>query len=104
MTSRVRDAIGGIGGQNPICARVQGWLVGAEGAGNIRLWTDGPSYYDPDDYWGDAHRGPGVVHLTQGAFDDDVVRETLIHEALHQLGYNHGGVMDDLVAGCMGDS
>lgn len=53
------------------------------------MWTMGPPDYSPEDAYGDAHPGPGVVHLTLNAFVGETnyeLQRTLIHEAVHRMG------------------
>lgn len=88
--SRSLGMIGGINaGADPRCSQIQQQLGADHAAGNIRLWTDGPAEYHPNNYYGDRHNGPGVSHVTQNAFQSNTsLQATLIHETAHAWGWS----------------
>jgi hypothetical protein len=72
-----------------MCGMIKQRLLDDYSAGNIRVWTEGPPDYSPEDNYGDRHNGPGVTHITGLALTTNWnLQATLVHETAHAFGYS----------------
>lgn len=90
---------------DPRCAAIMAQSAQDAQDGKIRMWTEGPTGYDPrvDPYAGDRHNTAGVTHVTPNAWVDNYeLMKTLIHEAAHAVGYTSDEDAIALEYACMG--
>ncbi len=85
------------------CVAIQDLLMSDMYAGRIQVWTAGSSTYDPSNFYGDRHNGPGITHLTSNAFASNCeLMRTLIHESAHGIGVTSDPDATQLEDTCLG--
>lgn len=87
------------------CATIQNLLMADMGAEpkQILVWTNGPSTYHPDNYYGDRHNAPGITHITPlGLSTNENLMRTIIHEAAHGVGATTDTEAEELEDLCLG--
>lgn len=88
---------------DPMCSAIMNQSL-SDTYGNIKMWTDGPTGYEPEDFFGDRHNVPQVTHLTANAFaNNSELMRTLIHEACHAIGNGDDDDCARLEEACFGD-
>ena len=86
------------------CSTIKQKVLDDLTAGNVFVWTVGPSNYDPANYYGDRHNVPNVTHVTALALaSNEMLMKTLIHEAAHAIGVTTDEEADGLQETCAGD-
>lgn len=89
---------------DPRCGSIVEQSAVAARDGNIRMWTEGSTSYNPNDYYGDRHNAVNVTHLTANAFASNYeLMRTLIHEAAHAIGVTDDDEALELEYACMGN-